>query len=161
MERYYRRVFAKKVEYKGITFNSTLEADFAQYLDGKIIRHKGVNYWHKPLRWEYESREFELIPQEQWVDRTERDMSVKRIQRNKTHTLQRVIYTPDFYLPDYDLLVETKGRQFDDGLFHMRLRLFKHENKDVAIWVVRHHSDFVKLDEVLANLKLKGGEKDD
>lgn len=151
---YYKRTFAKKEIYKGITFDSKMEAHFAQFLDGKIVNYKGVNYYHKPVKWEYESHEFELIPQENWVDKTEIDTTVKTINRNKKHTLQRVIYTPDFYLPEYDLIVETKGLQFDDGLFHLRLRLFKHKYPNAKIWVVRHHSDFAKLDEVLRNINL-------
>lgn len=153
-EKYYKRIFAKKQEYKGITFNSTMERDFAMFLDGKLLRYKGVNYYHKPIKWEYESKEFELIPQEDWFDRTEKDKTLKKLLRNKKHTLQRVIYTPDLYLPDYDLLVETKGAQFDDGLFRLRLRLFKHKYPNAKIWVVRSHTEFDKIDEVLSNLEI-------
>lgn len=156
MQKYYKRVYAKPQEYKGITFRSTLEKDFAMFLDGYFIRYKGSNYYHKPLNWEYENKVFELLPQEVWVDKTEKDNAVKKILRNKKHTLQRTIYTPDFYLPDYNLLVEVKGKQFDDDLFHLRLRLFKHKYPNFAIWVVRHHEDFNKIDEVLSNLFLGG-----
>lgn len=157
-QRYYKRVFAKKVTYKGIEFNSKLEKDFAFFLDGGLLRYKGVNYYHKPIKWEYESKEFELIPQEDWFDKTERDKTLKRILRNKKHTLQRVIYTPDFYLPEYDLLVETKGKMFDDGLFHLRLRLFKHIYPNAKIWVVKSHTEFDKIDEILENIKIGGTE---
>lgn len=154
-QQYYKRVFAKKQEYKGITFNSTLERDFAMFLDGQFVNYKGAIYYHKPLRWEYETKIFELIPQEEWLDRTERDTTVKTIVRNKKHTLQRVIYTPDFYLPDYDLLCETKGFQFDDELFHLRLRLFKHRYPTAKIAIIRHHADFNKLDEIISNTQIK------
>ena len=154
MEKYYKRTFAKPAEYKGITFRSTLEKDFAMFLDGNIIRYKSANYYHEPVRWEYESKEFELLPQKEWVDKTERDTTVKTIRRNKKHTLQRVIYTPDFYLPEYGLICETKGFQFDDALFAIRLRMFKHFYPDAKIWVIRHHSDFQKLDEILENIKI-------
>lgn len=153
-QKYYKRVFAKPQTYRGKTFRSTLERDFAMFLDGQIINYKGATYYHRPLKWEYETLEFELIPQEVWVDKTEKDNTVKKIQRNKKHTLQRTIYTPDFYLPEHDLLVEVKGRQFDDELFHLRLRLFKHKFPDKKIWIVRHHQDFANLSEVLKNLKL-------
>lgn len=153
-QKYYKRVFANKANYKGIEFNSKMEADFAMFLDGKVVRYKGVNYYHKPIKWEYETKVFELIEQEIWVDKTEKDESVKRIQRNKKHTLQRVIYTPDFYLPEYDLLVETKGKMFDDGLFALRLRLFKHKYPTAKIMVIRHHEEFDLLDKAIANLKL-------
>lgn len=139
--KYYKRVFAKPQIYKNILFKSTLERDFAMYLDSRNIR------------WSYEGFEFELIPQETWTDKTEIDKSVKTILRNKKHTLQHVIYTPDFVLPELNLLVETKGFQFDDATFRLRLRLFKHKYPNYAIWVVRHHSDFDKLDEIIKALK--------
>ena len=163
MEKYYKRVFAKPQVYKGIEFRSTMERDFAMFLDGQFIKYKNVNYYHKPIRWEYESKEFELIPQEEWFDRVEKDKSLKKLVRNKKHTLQRVIYTPDFYLPDYDLHIEIKGRQFDDDVFRLRLRVFRHFYPDKAVWVVRHHEEFIKLDEVLENIKIGGtdnGDKD-
>lgn len=156
MEKYYKRVFAKKVTYKGIEFNSKLEADFAMFLDGKIINYKGFRYYHKPIRWGYERLVFELIPQEIWVDKTERDKSVKTIKRNKKHTLQRVIYTPDFYLPDHKLIIETKGKQFDDDTFRLRFRLFRHKYPNAKIWIVTSHSDFDKIDEVLENIEIGG-----
>lgn len=152
--KYYKRVYAKPSEYKGIKFRSTLEKDFAMFLDGHIVRYKGVNYYHKPVKWEYESKVFELLPQVSWTDRTERETKLKTISRNKSHTLQRVVYTPDYYLPEYNLYIETKGVQFDDSLFHLRLRLFKHLFPNEAIWIVRHHSDFSKLDEVISNLSI-------
>ena len=151
---YYKRVFAKPQEYKGITFRSTLEKDFAMFLDGIPIRYKGANYYHPKVRWEYETKEFELLPQETWIDKTERDKTVKTILRNKKHTLQRIIYTPDFYLPDYNLLVECKGFQFDDELFSLRFRLFKHKYPNLAIWKVTSHTEFQNLEEVLNNLKI-------
>lgn len=152
----YKRVFAKPQVYRGIQFRSTMERDFAMFLDGQIVKYKGINYYHKPIRWQYECKEFELVPQEKWVDKTEKDQNVKTITRNKTHTLQRVIYTPDFYLPDYNLHIETKGVQFDDELFHMRLRLFRHKFPDEKLWVVRHHCEFQDIDKVLFNCNIEG-----
>ena len=154
MAQYYRRVYAKPQVYRGITFRSTLEKDFATFLDGIPVKYKGATYWHKPIKWEYESKEFELIPQEEWFDKTERDTTLKKLVRNKKHSLQRVIYTPDFVLPEHKLLVEVKGRQFEDGLFHLRLRLFKHKYPDYAIWIVRHHDEFQLIDDVLENIKI-------
>lgn len=154
MDKYYKRVFAQPQEYKGITFKSTMERDFAMFLDGKLLRYKGVNYYHKPIKWEYETKEFELIPQEIWFDKTEIDKSLKKLKRNKKHILNRVIYTPDFYLPDYNLLIETKGKAFDDALFHLRLRLFKHKFPDMKIWIIRSHTEFDKIDEVIKNINL-------
>lgn len=154
-QKYYKRVFAKKVQYKGIEFNSKLEADFAMFLDGRIVNYKGVNYYHKPIKWDYEKIVFELIPQETWVDKTEKDDRVKTILRNKKHTLQRVIYTPDFYLPEHKLIIEVKGKQFFDDLFRLRFRLFRHKFPEAKIWILQHHSDFEKLDEIINNTQIQ------
>lgn len=154
MEKYYKRTFARAQVYKGIEFRSTMERDFAKYLSGEVFFYKGANYWHEAVRWEYEGREFELIPQEEWFDRTERDKGLKRLVRNKKHTLQRVIYTPDFYLPDYDLYVEVKGFGFFNDLFKLRLRLFRHCYPDKKLWIVQHHEDFEKIDEVIKNIQI-------
>lgn len=151
---YYKRTYATPQTYKGIEFRSTMERDFAMFLDGHIIKYKGVNYYHKPIRWEYETQEFEVLPQEEWIDKTERDTRVKTILRNKKHTLQRIIYTPDFYLPDYDLHIEIKGRAFDDGLFHLRFRLFQHSFPDKKIMIIRHHDEFPNIDIALENIKI-------
>ena len=140
--KYYKRVFATPKMYKNILFKSTLERDFAMYLDSRNIKCT------------YEGFEFELIPQEEWTDKTEIDKTVKKIKRNKTHTLRRTVYTPDFVLPELNLIVETKGYQFDDGLFRLRFRLFQHKYPTYAIWVVRHHNDFDKLDAVIEALKI-------
>lgn len=154
-EKYYKRTFAKPAEYNGTTFRSTLEKDFAMFLDGQLIRYKGANYYHKPIKWEYESKEFELLPQVEWIDRTEKDKTVKTISRNKKHILQRVIFTPDFYLLEHNLIVETKGFQFDDGLFRLRLRMFKHYYPQQAIWIVTSHNQFMDIDKVLDNIYIK------
>lgn len=153
-ENYYKRVFAKKCEYNGMEFDSQMEMHFAMFLDGQIVNYKGTKYYHKPVKYERESKSFDLIPQEQWTDKTERDMSVKRIVRNKKHTLQRVIYTPDFYLPEHDLYVELKGYQFFDELFRLRLRLFRHFYPNEKLWIVRHHEEFMQLDKILENIKI-------
>lgn len=154
-QKYYKRTFAKPQEYKGITFRSTMERDFAMFLDGQVVRYKGVNYWHKPIRWEYETKEFELLPQKKWVNRTEKDESVKTIIRNKKHTLQRVIYTPDFYLPDYNLYIEIKGVQFFDDLFRLRFRMFRHFYPQEAIAIIQHHDEFLNLDNIIKNILIK------
>ena len=155
MEKYYKRVYATQQIYNGRTFRSTMEADFAKFLSGVAIWYKGANYYHAPLDWEYEAHEFELIPQEDWLDPTERDTTLKRLVRNKKHTLQRVIYTPDFYLPKYDLFVEVKGFGFFNDLFKLRLRLFRHFYPNKKLWIVQHHEEFLKLDEVIANTQIK------
>lgn len=152
---YYKRVFAKPQVYKEIEFRSTLERDFAMFLDGKLVVYKGKKYLHKPIKWEYESKVFQLLPQREWVDRTERDKTLKRLVRNKKHTLQEVHYTPDFFLPEHKLVIEVKGVMFDNPLFHLRLRLFKHLYPKCAIWVVRHHEEFNNIDEILQNIQIK------
>lgn len=155
MEKYYKRIYAREATFKGTTFRSTMEADFAKFLSGVAFWYKGATYYHEAVRWEYEAHEFELIPQEEWRDPTERDTSVKRLVRNKKHTLPRVIYTPDFYLPDFDLFVEVKGFNFYNDLFKLRLRLFRHCYPDKKLWIVRHHEEFGALDKVVENTLIK------
>jgi hypothetical protein len=41
----------------------------------------------------------------------------------KDYKQQPIRYTPDYYLPDYDLYIEVKG--YEDELFKMRWKLFK------------------------------------
>ena len=154
MERFYKRVFAREATFNGTTFRSKMECDFAKFLSGVPFEYKGGRYWHEVVCWEYEEREFELLPQEGWVDRTERDKGLKRKVRNKKHTLQRVIYTPDFYLPDYDLYVEVKGVAYFNDLFKLRLRLFRHFYPKEKLWIVQHHEEFFKIDEVIKNIQI-------
>lgn len=45
------------------------------------------------------------------------DGTIKKVVQRK------IGYTPDFYLPDYDLYIEVKG--YADDLFKMRWKLFK------------------------------------
>lgn len=161
MERYYKRVFAREQVYRGVTFKSTMERDFAKYLSGEAFWYKNANYYHEAIDWEYETKEFELIPQEEWADATERDTSLKRLVRNKKHTLQRVIYTPDFYLPKYDLLVEVKGKNFENDAFRLRLRMFRHVYPNCKLWIVRHHEEFLRLDEVINNIKIEEERSDE
>lgn len=151
----YKRIFAKPQTYNNIEFRSTIERDFAMFLDGKLVRYKGVNYYHKPIKWQYEPYSFPLIKQEEWVDKTEKDDKLKKKIRNKKHTLNQVVYTPDFYLPEHNLLIETKGKAFDNELFHLKLRLFKHCYPKYAIWIVRHHSQFLDIDKILDNVKIE------
>lgn len=150
--KFYKRTFAKKSEYKGIVFDSKMEMDFAKYLDGMLISYKGIQIRHGPIKWE-RSKSFELIPRETWIDRTERDCSVKTL-RNKKRVLPKVVYTPDFYLPEYNLYVETKGYQFDDSVFRLRLRVFKHFYPNVNICIITSHSEFNKIDKIIENLKI-------
>lgn len=154
-QQYYKRVFAEPKEYKGIMFKSTMERDFAMFLDGQVVKYKGAIYYHPKIDWGYEVSAFELIPQEKWVDLTERDNTVKKA-RNKKHTLQRVIYTPDFYLPEYNIFVEVKGFQFEDELFRLRLRLFRHKYPGKKLWIIRHHEEFALIDKIIENSKLGG-----
>lgn len=64
---------------------------------------------------------------------------------------QRTIsYTPDFYLPDYDVYVEVKG--FADGIFKLRWKLFK--LKGHAGFIVYSVDDFKNLIKELRKNKL-------
>lgn len=130
---YYKRVFAKPCRYKKIIFRSHLERDFAVYLDKNKIK------------WQYEKNKFELLSKEQYFDETD----------GKMHTLRNVLFIPDFYLPEYNLIVEIKGYPYNDRLFHLKLRLFKHLYKNRKICVINGREEFEKIKDILKLLKNK------
>ena len=129
--KYYKRVFAKPCKFKDIKFRSKMERDFAKYLERNHIE------------WEYEKYKFELLEHEPYFDKTE----------GKKHTLRGVFYTPDFYLPQYNLIVEIKGTWFDKRLFNLKLRLFKHKYPDKSICVINSREEFANIKEIIANLQ--------
>lgn len=133
---YYKRVFAKPCKYKGIVFRSHLERDFAKYM----AKNK--------IEWEYEKHKFELLPREEYFDNTE----------NKKHILRSVVFIPDFYLPQYNLIVEIKGEPYDTRLFRLKLRLFKSKFADRDIVVVKSRNEFEKLKQILNNNYKEKGE---
>ena len=130
---YYKRIFAKPCRYKKTIFRSHLERDFAVYLDKNKIK------------WQYEKHKFELLSKEQYFDETD----------GKMHRLRNVLFIPDFYLPEYNLIVEIKGYPYNDRLFHLKLRLFKHLYKNKKICVINGREEFEKIKDILKLLKNK------
>jgi hypothetical protein len=59
----------------------------------------------------------------------------------KTVVQQNIEYTPDFYLPEYDLYIEVKG--YADELFKLRWKLFKY--KGYKGFIVYSLDDFKNL----------------
>ena len=86
---YYKRIFAKPSEYKGVVFRSHLEKDFAIWLDKNLIE------------WEYEKHRYELLPREEYIDPID----------NKKHIMRSITILPDFYLPEYNIAIECQGKQ--------------------------------------------------
>lgn len=60
---------------------------------------------------------------------------------------RKIGYTPDFYLPDYDLYIEVKG--YADDLFKMRWKLFK--LKGYKGYIVYSLAECKKLIQILIN----------
>lgn len=147
-------VLKKDFVYNGINFKNEIESNFAMYLDGKFFRCGGESYYRKPIRWEYKTKQFELFKQEIWLDKTQTNKSRKRIKQNKKYVLERQIYTPSFYLPDFNLNIEIKDLEINENLFKINFRLFKHKYPNEAIWLVTSEKDFKNLDEVLESLKI-------
>ena len=132
----YKRIFAKPCKYKNIVFRSHLERDFAKYMDKNKIK------------WEYEKYKIELLPSQEYYDAID----------NKIHTLRNVIIVPDFYLKEFDLLVEVKGYPYDDRLFKLKMKLFKYKYPKRKILVIKGYSQFYKLKDAIENLKEKENE---
>lgn len=136
----YKRQYAKPQQYKGYDMHSTMEKDFAVYLD------------EQGIEWVYEPAPIVLIPREQYEDRTEIMPATRKTPAHyKPHTLTEIVYGPDFYLPESKLYVEIKGPQFDTADFRLKIRLFKHLYEDKPIIIIKHHKDFSRvLDAIVA-----------
>ena len=128
---YYKRVFAKVCKYKGTTFRSHLERDFAKYLE------------KQKLQWEYEKYKFELLERAEYTDQID----------GKKHILRGIFYTPDFYLPEFDLIIEIKGTWFDKRLFNLKLQLFKRKYPERKFIVIKSRAEFHKIKEAINKIK--------
>lgn len=127
MVKYYKRVFSKKCKYKNVKFRSHLERDFAKYLDKLKIE------------WEYEKYKFELLERTSYHDKVE----------DKDHILRGIFYTPDFYLPKYDLIIEIKGNWFDMRLFNLKLQLFKRKYPERKFCIIKSREEFERIKEII------------
>jgi hypothetical protein len=94
---------------------------FDSYTEWEVWNHiqeEGISHIYQPklnLFSSVATQEFEQPRQ------TKNSKNTKRVIKN---VLQRPIgYTPDFYLPDFDLYVEVKG--WADDVFKLRWKLFK------------------------------------
>ena len=100
----------------GIHFDSHPEWEVWAYLKGLNIK-----YDYQPsvdLFETIDTQEFEIPRQ------TKKAKKEKNNQRTIKDVSQRPIgFTPDFYLPDYDLYIEVKG--WADEVFKLRWKLFK------------------------------------
>lgn len=134
---YYKKVFAKVCKYKGKKFRSHLERDFAKYLDKNHIE------------WEYEKYKFELLERKEYIDQLD----------GKKHILRGIFYTPDFYIPELDLIVEIKGTWFDKRLFNLKLQLFKRKYPDRKIVIIKSREEFKKVKEIRNMAEENGREK--
>lgn len=130
---YYKRIFAKPSEYKGVVFRSHLEKDFAIWLDKNLIE------------WEYEKHRYELLPREEYIDPID----------NKKHIMRSITILPDFYLPEYNLLIEIKGEPYDDRAFRLKTRLFKEKYPDTPIRVIKSREEFDEINMLLAEICIK------
>lgn len=127
MIKYYKKVFSKSCKYKNIKFRSMFERDFAKYLTKNNIE------------WEYEKYKFELLEKTEYYDAVE----------EKKHILRGIFYTPDFYIPQLDLIVEIKGNWFDKRLFNLKLQLFKRKYPERKICIIRNRDEFSKIKELV------------
>ena len=115
-------------------FDSTPEWEVWKYLVDSDI-----NYDYQPklnLFSAIKTKEFEKPRQ------TKKAKIEKRNKREIKDVTQKAIgYTPDFYLPDFDLYIEVKG--FADDVFKLRWKLFK--LKGYNGYIVYSLSEFKQL----------------
>lgn len=117
-----------------IYFDSTPEWEVWKY-----IVDSNINYVYQPklkLFDDTPTQEFNMPRQ------TEKAKEEKRTSREIKDVMQKPIgYTPDFYLPDFDLYIEVKG--FADDVFKLRWKLFKLKGYDG--FIVYSLSEFKQL----------------
>jgi hypothetical protein len=100
----YKRVYAKKQEYNGLTFDSKLEKDFY------------VACENNGIKLERESKEFVLFepcfyysPMDIAFNELQKTLPAYKQKIKRTY-LQKMFYIPDFCYRD--IYIETKGYQF-------------------------------------------------
>jgi len=135
--RYRGRVVVHKVDEFGVKIknlkswktknpNSTYFDSIPEWAVWKYIVESGINYVYQPkldLFPTIKTTEFEKPRQ------TKKAKEEKRNKRAVKTVVQKAIgYTPDFYLPDFDLYIEVKG--FADEVFKLRWKLFKLKGYD-------------------------------
>lgn len=115
-------------------FDSALE-----YVVYNYLKDNNINFVYQPESIIfYPSKEVEEI----------KDMTRKGVKSTviKNTTQKSISYTPDFYLPDFDLWLETKGYLKEDS-FRLRWRLFK--NFEYKGFIVRNLKDLKIIIESL------------
>lgn len=85
---------SKKTEIDGIKFDSKLEASMYEKLRDKKIRFELQKKYELQSKFKYNSE-----------------------------SIRAITYTVDFYLPDYDICIDTKGIATQQGL--MRIKMLK------------------------------------
>ena len=141
MARYQGRVVVKKVTEEGKQIQGS-EAQYRADNPGKLVfdsipefkvwkylTDEGINFEYQPkvdLFDSYKTTEF-------------KDGELKTIVQRK------IGYTPDFYLPDFDVYLEVKG--YADELFKLRWKLFK--LKDYKGYIVFSLQEAVELIDLL------------
>lgn len=127
----YKRTYANPKTHNGIEYRSTMEKDFAVFLESQ-----GIEFLYEP-------EEIVLQPKFQFTDKTTIVPATRRTPAHpKIENIRAITYKPDFYLPAYKLYVEVKGFQFNTELFKMKLKMLKRAHPGIAIYVVTSHSQF-------------------
>ncbi len=120
MERYRGRVKVSKIDHKGKIIRGSLaiwkrKNPGKEYFDSKIEYE--VSKWLKKNKTlKYETKKTLTL-----YDPIKTLEFVKG--KIKSRTVRSISYTPDFYLPEYDIYIEVKG--YADPLFKLRWKLFK------------------------------------
>lgn len=156
MNNYYKRVFAKKVEYDHILFDSKMEADFYRFMkdNGILIKRNTTEYL--------------LLQDRDYYDRfIEFKKDKKLTKASEYQRIQGKRYTPDFVicwtrnglLLNKNVIVEIKGKQFLNNWNTSRVELlFRSKYPEFEYYVIKTHDDFIPF---LAMLKFYVGKMKD
>ena len=108
---------ATKCIYKDIKFDSKLELNFYRYLE-----LQGIDFIH----------------QQKYV--------IQEGFRFEGKKIQEITWTPDFYFPDKQVIVDTKG--FATEVFRIKQKLFLFKYR-IPVHIFKTSKDFNKINEIL------------
>jgi len=158
MARYRGRVIISKVDSKGQKIKNyktwrkkhPRAKAFDSYTEWEVwdyLKKSGINFTEQP-----EILLFDGITTEEFV-KPRQTKKAKKEGRNKREIKeskqQSIKYTPDYYLPEFDVYIEVKG--YADDVFKLRWKLFK--LKGYAGFVVYSLNEFKDLYKQLKEKK--------
>lgn len=140
MARYKGRVIVKKVGEDGKRIVGSVAA-WKKKNPGKLVFDSMPEY----EVWKYfktASIKNQIQPELELFDSIKTEEFKKGEIKNTTQ--RKIGYTPDYYLPDYDIYIEVKG--YADDLFKLRWKLFKLKGyKGYIVYSLKECKELIKV----------------